>query len=317
MSRPVWVGSLSFGLVHVPVRLYAAVSPKQVQFHLLHDADGARIQQKRVCSADGEEVPYEHVVKGYELGPGRYVEVTRGELEAFDPRSSRTLELEEFVDLGDIDPVLFDQTYHLVPDREAERPYALVLEALRRSGKVGLGRLVMHHKGHLCLVRPFGRGLSVSTLHYADELIAQEHLEELERVGEAPSAEEVEMAMRLVSARVTNFEPRRYRDVHRERLLAFLERRARAQSRLPQAEVSGARATVPAAHAVPERGDLLRALEESLATLGARRPVPTDIDVHALPVSGELRLRPEAARTVREGRSAGSRPRRKKGEEPS
>lgn len=300
MARPTWVGSLSFGLVHVPVRLYSAVSSRQVHFHLLHDADGARIQQRRVCSADGEEVPYAHVVKGYEVSPGRYVEVTHGELDAFDPPSSRAIELEEFVSLADIDTIFYDSTYHLVPEKGAERPYALVVAALRQSGRVGLGQLVMHHRGHLCVVRPFGRGLALSTLHYADELVSQDSLSELDLTGALPQAEEVRLAARLIQARAATFEPRRYRDVHRERLLAFLEKRAQAQSRLPEVQVSAPVPKVPAAHAVPERGDLLRALEESIAALGRERPARTGAEPRSLPSDGELRLRQEAARTARE-----------------
>lgn len=309
MSRPTWVGSLSFGLTHVPVRLYPAVNPRPVRFHQLHDADGARIQQKRVCSLDGEEVPYEHVVKGYELGPERYVEVTHGELEAFDPRSSQTIELEEFVELAQVDPVYFDGAFHLVPERGAERPYALVVEALRRSGRVGLGRLVMHHKGHLCLVRPLGRGLSLSTLNYAEDMVSQDSLEELDLAGALPTPHEVELALRQMEERTAAFEPRRYHDVHRERLLAFLDKRARAQERLPSVEV-------PTAHAEPERADLLRALEEGIAAL-RHRSMPPSAEVHALPSNGELRLRQAAARTAREKKPA-PRTRRKKGEgEPS
>ena len=301
MSRPTWVGSLSFGPVHVPVRLYSAVSPRSVQFHQLHDADGARIQQRRVCSADGEEVPYEHVVKGYELAPGRYVEVTRGELEAFDPQSSRSIELEEFVDLSEIDAVYFDNAYHLVPDRDSGRPFALVVEALRQSGKAGLGRLVMHHRGRLAVVRPYGRGLALSTLHYADEVVSQDSLEELDLVAAQPQAQEVELALQWVRARTADFEPRRYHDVHRERLLAFIDKRARAQERRPEA-----------AQAMPEQGDLLRALEESLAALGRGRPAPANDEGREQPARGELRLRQEAARTARKPEDSGAR--REKGE---
>jgi DNA end-binding protein Ku len=313
MSRPTWVGSLSFGPVHVPVRLYSAVSPRSVRFHQLHDADGARIQQRRVCSADGEEVAYEHVVKGYELAPGRFVSVTRGELEAFDPQSSRSIELEEFVDLADIDAVYFDTAYHLVPDKDSARPFALVVEALRQSGKAGLGRLVMHHRGRLALVRPFGRGLALSTLHYADEVVSQDSLEELNLVAAQPQAREVELALEWVRSRSAAFEPRRYHDVHRERLLAFIDKRARAQERAPAAEAPG-RATVPAAHAVPEQGDLLRALEESLAALGRSRPAPANDEGREPPATGALRLRPQAARTAREPEAPRSRPKKGEGE---
>lgn len=317
MSRPVWVGSLSFGLVSVPVRLYSAVSPKQVQFHLLHDEDGARIQNKRVCSADGEEVAYEHVVKGYELEDGRYVTVTRGELEAFDPDASRAIELEDFVEAGEIDPIYYDTPYHLVPAEGAERAYALLVSTLREAGRVGIGRFVLYQKGHLCAVRPHGRGLLLSTLHYAEEVVSQDSLDELALTGERPQERELAAAMHLVEARATRFEPQRYRDIHRERLLAFIERRA-ARTRPKAAE----RRPVVHAGATAEpssQNDLLAALERSVAALRAGQPLP--------PEAGSLRLRPQAAaREVRErtsgsGTSASSIPetRRKKddGGEPS
>jgi DNA end-binding protein Ku len=297
MSRPCWVGSLSFGLVHVPVRLYAAVESKQVKFHLLHDEDGARIQQKRVCTADGEEVSYEHVVKGYELGPGRYVEVTRGELEAFDPKASRSIELEDFVELGSIDPVFFEATYHLVPEVGAERQYALLVTALHRSGRVGLGHLVMRHKGHLCVVRPFGRGLALSTLHYADELISQDALPELSVVGQRPSEQEVDMVMRLIDMQSTPFEPRRYHDAHRQRLLAFLERRGRAQAKIAERVEPPALPEEP--RAAEARMEVFRRVEEGIAALRQGRPERGRSE-RALPARGALRFRQQEAREARE-----------------
>ncbi len=299
MSRPCWVGSLSFGLVHVPVRLYAAVEPKQVRFHQLHDVDGARLQHRRVCSADGEEVPYEHVVKGYELRPDHYVEVTRGELEAFDPKSSRTIELEEFVELKEIDPVFFEATYHLVPEVGAERQYALLVTALGRSGRAGLGRLVMRHKGHLCLVRPFGRGLSLSTLYYSEEMISQDTLSELAVLGQRSSEQEVDMVLRLIESQATAFEPRRYRNTHRERLLSFLERRARAQAKIVEPALPPAAQQEP--EAVAQRMEAFRSIEEGIDALrrGGSGALPAE---QQPPAQGALRFRQQAAREVR-GRS--------------
>lgn len=296
MSRPCWVGSLSFGLVHVPVRLYAAVEPHPVKFHQLHDTDGARIRQKRVCSEDGQEVAFEHVVKGYELRPGHYVEVTAGELEAFDPKSSRSIELADFVKLEEIDPGFYEASYHLVPEVGAERPYALLVEALRRSGRVGLGHLVMRHRGHLCLVRPFGRGLSLSTLHYAEDQIAQDVLPELHVLGPRPSEQEVEMVLRLIESQSTPFEPRRYHDTHRQRLLAFLERRARAQAKI--AEPVAPALTPAQASPVAERLEAFRRIEEGIAALrqGSRGAARAERRPEA---RGSLRFRAQAAREVR------------------
>ncbi|WNG44639.1 Ku protein [Archangium minus] len=288
MSRPVWTGSLGFGHVHVPVRLYAAVSPRQVQFNLLHDADGARIQQKRVCSADGEEVPFEHVVKGYEIRPGRYVEVTRGELEAFDPQASRTVDLEDFIELSEIDPIFFDTTYHVMPGEKAWKPYATLAMALRASGRAGIGRLVMHLKGHLCVVWPHGRGLVLSTLHYADEVISQESFSEVSLPGPRPAERDVEAVLSAIEARTVAFEPQRYQDMHRERLLAFLERRARKH---------GLREVPPEAP-TPEQEEAPLANREGRGVV--RAPEVVRGEVSEIPARGSLRLRPQAAREVRE-----------------
>ncbi|WP_141325097.1 Ku protein [Myxococcus sp. AB025B] len=275
MARPVWVGSLSFGLVTLPVRLHGAVSSRQARFHLIHDADGARIQNKRVCSADGEEVPLEHVVRGYTLEDGRQVTVTSGELDALDPVSSRVIALEEFVDPAEVDPLLLDTSYHLVPARGVEQAYALMTEALRVSGRVGVGRVVLYQKGHLCLVRPHARGLVLSTLHAVDEVVSQEQLSELELTGASVAPAELEAALRLIESRSTTFDPRRHPDEHRQRVMAFLERRARAQAKSKRVPRTAPEVGAPA-------GAKVRGLE-------------------ATPVEGSLRLRPRlAAREVRE-----------------
>src|SRR5438477_36261 len=126
MPRPIWSGAISFGLVNIPVKLHSAVSPKDVRFHQLHDADGVRLRQKRVCPLDGQEVPYEHVVKGYELGKDQYVVVTPEEMEAVDPRATHTIDIDTFVEAGEIDPLYFETSYYLAPDRGAAKPYRLL-----------------------------------------------------------------------------------------------------------------------------------------------------------------------------------------------
>src|ERR1700704_3652411 len=130
MPRPIWSGSISFGLVNVPVKLFSATSPKEVRFHMLHDKDGGRIQQKRVCSIDGKEVPWEHIIKGFEISKGRYVSVTREELSAFNPRATKTIEIEDFVGLPEIDPIFYGTPFFLLPDKGAAKPYALLVEAM-------------------------------------------------------------------------------------------------------------------------------------------------------------------------------------------
>src|SRR2546430_13902882 len=135
MPRSIWSGAISFGLVNVPVKLYSAVSKKTVRFHQLHDKDAVRIQQKRVCPADGEEVPYENVVKGYEIAPDQYVVVTNEELEALEPRKTKTIDIEDFVDLEEIDPIYYDHPYYLVPGTGAQKPYKLLVTAMQDAQK--------------------------------------------------------------------------------------------------------------------------------------------------------------------------------------
>src|SRR5687768_4498661 len=153
MPRSIWSGSISFGLVNVPVKLTTAVSTKDVRFHQLHAADNTRIQQKRVCPADGEEVAYENIVKGYEISPGQYVVITPEELAGLDPVATHTIDIEEFVDLDQIDPIFFDHPYYVVPEKRAEKPYALLVQAMARSKKVAIARLVMRTKQYLVAIR--------------------------------------------------------------------------------------------------------------------------------------------------------------------
>src|SRR5919206_2397708 len=156
MPRSIWTGAISFGLVNVPVKLYSAVSKKTVRFHQLHEKDGVRIQQKRFCPADGEEVSYDQIVKGYEITPDQYVVVTPEELESLEPRKTKTIDIEDFVDLEEIDPIYYDHPYYLVPDKGAAKAYGLLLKAMRESGKVAIARVVLRSKEQLVAIRPAG-----------------------------------------------------------------------------------------------------------------------------------------------------------------
>src|SRR2546430_2227719 len=198
MRRPIWSGSISFGLVNVPVKLYSATSPKEVRFHMLHDKDGGRIQQKRVCSIDGHEVPWEHIVKGFEVSKGRYVSVTREELSAFDPKGTRSIDIEDFAELSQIDPIYYESTYYLLPDKGAQKPYALLLEAMRKTGRVGVARFVLRTKQYLAAVRPLGKALAISTMLYADEVVDQSELDGLPGSEAKPREKELHMAEQLV-----------------------------------------------------------------------------------------------------------------------
>src|ERR687888_903662 len=171
MPRSIWSGAISFGLVNVPVKLYSAVSRKNVRFHQLHDKDGVRIQQKRVCPADDEEVPYDNIVKGYEISPDRYVVIEPDELEALDPKKTRSIDIQDFVDLDEIDPLYYEHPYYLAPDTGAAKAYKLLLEALKATNKVAIARVVIRSKEYLTAIRPAGDVLTMETMLFADELI--------------------------------------------------------------------------------------------------------------------------------------------------
>ena len=258
MARAIWSGAISFGLVNVPVKLYSATSPKTVRFHQISSKTGARIRQKRVDPSTGEEVPFEDIVKGYELSPDRYVLIDTNELEALDPKATKTIDIEEFVDISEIDPIYYDHSYYLAPTTGGAKAYTLLLEAMREAGKVAIGRVVIRSKQQLCALRPTGEVLTLTTMLWGDEVLAPERLDELESVNEAEATDrELKMAEQLIDSLSTDFEPDRFHDEYRERVLDMIERKAAGEEIAvqPQAEE-------PAA-----APDLMAALEASLAAV--------------------------------------------------
>jgi DNA end-binding protein Ku len=301
MPRPIWSGSISFGLVNVPVKLFSATSPKEVRFHMLHDKDGGRIQQKRVCSIDGEEVPWEHIIKGFEISKGRYVSVTRDELQAFNPRATRTIEIEDFVELSQIDPIYYQTTYYLVPDKGAAKPYALLVEAMKQTGKVGVARFVLRTKQYLCAVRPKGRALALSTMLYQDEVVEADELEGLPTTQTKPAERELKMAEQLVESLSGKFEIEKYRDEYREQVLALLEKKAEGEEILyPKAGFT--KAHHAGVGGQPRRPGAARPLapQERAARRGGLRSRPGRAG-RSRPV---LRSGPSSQRDVRPSRSA-------------
>jgi DNA end-binding protein Ku len=255
MPRSIWSGAISFGLVNVPVKLFSAVSRKSVRFHQLHDKDGVRIQQKRVCPADGEEIAYENIVKGYEISPDKYVVIEPEELEALDPKKTRAIEIQEFVDLEEIDPIYFDHPYYLAPDKGAAKPYRLLLQAMQDTNKVAIARVVIRQKENLVAIRATGDVMTMATMVFHDEVISPDTIDEIPEEGEAEvSDREVEMAQQLIGSLSADFEPEKYHDEYRERVLELIEAKAAGQEITVQAPEEPA--------AVP---DLMAALEQSLA----------------------------------------------------
>jgi DNA end-binding protein Ku len=259
MPRSIWTGAISFGLVNVPVKLYSAVSSKSVRFHQLHAEDGGRVRQKRVCSVDGEEVSYDEIVKGYEIGPDRYVVIEPQELEALDPKATRSIDIEDFVSLDEIDPIYFDHPYYLAPNTGAAKSYKLLHEAMRKSGKVAIARVVLRSKQYLCALRAADDGvLAMSTMNYGDEVVDPDTLDELDAANEADARDrEVKMAEQLIDSLTSEWDPSKYKDDYRERVLELIERKA-----------AGEEISVQAPEEEPEEvPDLMAALEQSLAAV--------------------------------------------------
>jgi len=260
VARSIWSGSISFGLVNVPVKLYTAVSRKNVHFHQLHAADGARIRQRRVCEADGAEVAYEDIVKGYEVAPDTYVVVDPAELDALDPKKTKTIEIEQFVDLAEIDPILYDQPYYVVPATGAAKAYRLMLEAMAGSGRVAIARVVLRQKEHLVALRAAGAVMLMETLVFADEVVAPESLDEVAAGAEVEVTErELTVARQLIEMLSAPFDLAQYHDDYREAVLALIERKMTGQ------EVALAPAATPAPAAAP---DLMAALQASVEAVG-------------------------------------------------
>ncbi|MCI3948098.1 MAG: Ku protein [Acidimicrobiales bacterium] len=270
MPRAIWNGSISFGLVNIPIKLYNAVSRKNVSFHQIDANTGARIKMQRVSSKTGEEVPFEQIVKGYELSPDRYVLVEPQELDALDPESSHSIDIEEFVDLAEIDPIFFDAAYYVAPGKAAEKPYALLAKAMEEQGKVALARFVMRTKQYLAAVRAKEGMLLLSTMVYPDEVVPPEQLPELESVDSVKvNDKEVAMAAQLIDSLSADFEPERFKDTYREQVLDLIERKAAGE------EIVIEDAPAPDATSVV---DLMAALEASVAEAReARKRHPTAV----------------------------------------
>jgi len=260
MARAIWSGAISFGLVNIPVKLYSAVSKKTVRFHQLDAKTGSRISQKRVNPQTGEEVPYEQLVKGYELSPDRFVVITPEELEAIEPKKTRTIDIEDFVDIAEIDPIYYDHPYYLAPGTGAAKSYALLLQAMEDSGKVGIARVVIRSKEQLVALRPRGEVMTMETLLFGDEVVDPGAIGDLPDSSEVKASKrEVDMARQLIDSLASDFDPSKYQDTYREAVLGMIERKADGEEIAIQPEEEE-----PAA--VP---DLMAALEASIA--GAKR----------------------------------------------
>jgi DNA end-binding protein Ku len=257
MPRAIWSGAISFGLVNIPVKLYSAVSRKTVRFHQIDAESGQRIRQQRVNPENGEEVPYEQIVKGYEISPDKYVTITPEELEALEPQKTRTIDIEQFVDLEQIDPIYYDHPYYLAPDKGAGKAYKLLLDAMREADKVAIARVVIRSKENLVALRSYDGAITLETMLFPDEVVETDSIEELSAVdGDVKTTKrELDMAKQLIESLSGDFEADAYQDEYRERVLDLIERKAAG-------ETITIEAPEPERKEVP---DLMSALEASIA----------------------------------------------------
>jgi DNA end-binding protein Ku len=264
MARAIWSGTISFGLVAVPVKLYPATEQQDIRFHQFKEGTRQRIRYKRVSEQTGREVPYEDIVKGYEVEKDKFVIVTPEELEAAAPEKTRTIEIEDFVDLPDIDPVHYEKTYYLAPEDQAgaQKAYALLLKAMKDEGKVAIGRFVMRTKEYLAAIRPMDGILALETMFFPDEIRQASEVENVPvraRAGER----ELKMAKQLIGSLATDWDPKRYHDQYRERVLKLIRDKAK-----------GKEVVLPEAPTETKVKDLMEALRASIeATKKGKRPI--------------------------------------------
>jgi DNA end-binding protein Ku len=269
MARAIWSGSISFGLLNVPVKLYSAVARRGISLREIRESDGTRIRHRRVAEGTDEEVPYEKIVKAFEISPDRYVPLSKEEMASLDPKKTRAIEVQDFVEIAEIDPIYFDSPYYLGPADGAEKAYSLLAQAMEESGKVAIARFVFRNKEHLAAIRPSSEGvLTLTTMRFADEVVPPSELDDVLPEGKPKVAKrEIEMAEQLIDSLTRSFDPSIYRDEYREELLAMIERKAAGE------EVMAA----PQEDREPTKApDLMAALEESIAAVQGKRDGKAD-----------------------------------------
>jgi DNA end-binding protein Ku len=263
MPRSIWTGAISFGLVTVPVKLYSAVNRKTVRFNQLNAKTGSRIAQKRVDASTGEEVAYEDLVKGYEISSDRYVVIDPAELDSVQPAKTKTIDIEDFVDLEEIDPIFYDHPYYLAPGPGGAKPYRLLLEAMRDTNRVAIAKVVIRQKESLVAIRPLADHdvLEMATMLFADEVVDPARLDDIPAAEDVKTNKrEIDIAKQLIESLAGEFEPTKYKDTYREAVLEMIEKKAAGEEIVIQAAEEEA-APVP---------DLMSALKASLDAVRER-----------------------------------------------
>jgi DNA end-binding protein Ku len=263
-AHAIWSGAINFGLVTIPVKLYSAIRQHELHFNYLHAKDEGRIHNERVCSVCGERVEWNDIVRGFEVQKGEYVVLKDEDFRKASPDASQSVEIVSFVRLDEIDPVLFDVPYYLEPERRGRHAYAILRDSLRRSGRVGIARVVLRSREHLAALEPHGNALVIEMMHWADEVIAPTELEFPQTDGKVAAAE-MKMASMLIDSMTAKFDPGEFKDHYRDELVALIEARA-AGKPAPRGKAKP-RATTNVL-------DLTAVLEKSLAQAKKKAPGP-------------------------------------------
>jgi len=256
MASTVWKGHLTFGLVSFPIRLYSAARGESISFNQLHKADNSRVKQVLYCAAEDKPIPRSEIVKGFEYEKDRYVVIEDEEVKKVAPATAKVMEIQEFVKAGQVDPIYFETSYYMAPDEAGEKPYALLFDALKRTGYVGVAKVAMHNREHVVILRPGEKGVLMHTMYYQHEIRqVDEFRTDLSLVKE----KELALATSLIEALAGEFEPEKYKDNYRENLLRMIEAKKQGEEVVATPEPQQAKVV-----------DILEALKASLAM--AKKP---------------------------------------------
>jgi DNA end-binding protein Ku len=292
MPRAMWKGAISFGLVTIPVSVYPATEEKGLKFNQLHDEDGGRIRYKRVCEKDGEEVSFEHIVKGYEVEKDRYVVLTDEDFDAVPVESSRAIDIERFVDLDDIDPVMFKKSYYLIPEETGAKAYALLREAMSEDGRVGIAKVSFRDKEHLAALRFKDDAFVLETMYWPDEL-READFGGVD-VGGKVTDQEMAMARQLIESLAGAWEPEQFSDEYREGLLEIVE-----------AKLHGQEIEVVAPEPTAKVVDLMEALKASVAAAKKQEPAPKEASAKKAAAKKPAAKKPAAKKTTSRKKAVG------------
>jgi DNA end-binding protein Ku len=258
MPRPIWSGAISFGLVNVPVRAYSAVHDHTVHFHQLDKRSGARIRYEKVSAKSGRPVDDDDIEKGFEISKGKYVVVEEEEMDELRPRSTRAIEITDFVELAAVDPIYYANTYWLGAEGEnATRAYRLLRAAMEESERVGIGTVVMRNKQYLAAIRPLDGALAMSTMRFADEVVSRSAIDDMPSAGRRPAPKELRLATQIVESLASDWDPKRYHDTYTEQMRDLIDAKAHGKE-----ITSGAETEEPTAEVI----DLMAALQASVET---------------------------------------------------